>query len=447
MKYYIKKYEEPYKPLNKNYPTEVMKHWWQGDDKKFRESVKNYDNYYGTILPEAEITASKTTPTKTSNWTSEHNVAEDNKKYEQAHYAESQKIASAVNNKMNEVGNAIGNTALIGGMTIPVLTTSPLIFAGGMLGGILGGKAADKVVDWSTDGNYNTWAYWLVDKADTKYINHNVAEMLNPGTLIGGAVGGFTKPAASLSRNAFLKTPKGKALLINYELAKNIRNTNLSPQEQSLKTYGIDNIKKYDYQLGYKTSGIGTKKVKLDSEHWVRDITNRKKPKMLGIRPDTKTIKYQKEVGHYDIENPEFINIQNKVLSLENYIPKKTWTLSNRPSFRFKGVSFDNTLYPSKIYNVEKVSKLVNQFGTYVSKNPTRYVIREKVSEIPITLYHKQGGSIHIKEKNKGKFTEAAKRAGKSVQEHARDVVNNPKATKLQKKRAQFALNAKKFKH
>jgi hypothetical protein len=48
----------------------------------------------------------------------------------------------------------------------------------------------------------------------------------------------------------------------------------------------------------------------------------------------------------------------------------------------------------------------------------------------------KQGGTIHIKEKNKGKFTESAKRAGKSVQEHARDVVNNPKATKLQKKRA-----------
>lgn len=62
-------------------------------------------------------------------------------------------------------------------------------------------------------------------------------------------------------------------------------------------------------------------------------------------------------------------------------------------------------------------------------------------------IRYKQGGSIHIKEKNKGKFTESAKRAGKSVQEHAKDVVNNPKATKLQKKRAQFALNSKKFKH
>lgn len=60
---------------------------------------------------------------------------------------------------------------------------------------------------------------------------------------------------------------------------------------------------------------------------------------------------------------------------------------------------------------------------------------------------NKKGGTIKIKKKNKGKFTESAKRAGKSVQEHARDVVNDPKATKLQKKRAQFALNAKKFKH
>lgn len=59
----------------------------------------------------------------------------------------------------------------------------------------------------------------------------------------------------------------------------------------------------------------------------------------------------------------------------------------------------------------------------------------------------KKGNKIHIKEKNKGKFTESAKRAGKSVQEHARDVVNDPKATKLQKRRAQFALNSKKFKH
>lgn len=61
--------------------------------------------------------------------------------------------------------------------------------------------------------------------------------------------------------------------------------------------------------------------------------------------------------------------------------------------------------------------------------------------------YLKKGGGIHIKPENKGKFTASAKAAGHSVQEHARHVVNDPNATTLQKRRAQFALNAKKFKH
>lgn len=54
---------------------------------------------------------------------------------------------------------------------------------------------------------------------------------------------------------------------------------------------------------------------------------------------------------------------------------------------------------------------------------------------------------IKIKKKNRGKFIKAAKAAGESVQEHAHSVLNNPKATKLQKKRAQFAVNAKKWHH
>ena len=54
---------------------------------------------------------------------------------------------------------------------------------------------------------------------------------------------------------------------------------------------------------------------------------------------------------------------------------------------------------------------------------------------------------IKIKKKNRGKFTKAAKAAGQSVQEHAHSVLNNPKATKLQKKRAQFVVNSKKWHH
>ena len=57
----------------------------------------------------------------------------------------------------------------------------------------------------------------------------------------------------------------------------------------------------------------------------------------------------------------------------------------------------------------------------------------------------KDGDKIHIKKKNRGKFTESANKAGQSVQEHARSVLNNPDATPLQKKRANFARNAAKW--
>ena len=62
-------------------------------------------------------------------------------------------------------------------------------------------------------------------------------------------------------------------------------------------------------------------------------------------------------------------------------------------------------------------------------------------------MYRKKGGTIHIKEKNRGKFTASAKRAGMGVQEYANKVLSDPNATPLQKRRANFARNAKKFKH
>ena len=61
-----------------------------------------------------------------------------------------------------------------------------------------------------------------------------------------------------------------------------------------------------------------------------------------------------------------------------------------------------------------------------------------------VTMAH--GGRFDFKKspllKNRGKFTASAKKAGQSVQEHARSVLNNPNATPLQKKRANFARNA-----
>lgn len=57
----------------------------------------------------------------------------------------------------------------------------------------------------------------------------------------------------------------------------------------------------------------------------------------------------------------------------------------------------------------------------------------------------KEGSDIHINPKNKGKFTASAKAAGESVQQHAQSVLNDPDATPLQKKRANFARNSKQW--
>lgn len=59
----------------------------------------------------------------------------------------------------------------------------------------------------------------------------------------------------------------------------------------------------------------------------------------------------------------------------------------------------------------------------------------------------KKGGRIHIKKKNRGKFTKSAKAARESVQEHAAKVLSDPNATPLQRKRANFARNAAKWKY
>ena len=68
-----------------------------------------------------------------------------------------------------------------------------------------------------------------------------------------------------------------------------------------------------------------------------------------------------------------------------------------------------------------------------------------------INQFFKKGGTIknkiNIKKSNRGKFTKSAKDNGESVQSYAHDVMNNPKATKLQKERANFAIQAKKWNH
>lgn len=56
-------------------------------------------------------------------------------------------------------------------------------------------------------------------------------------------------------------------------------------------------------------------------------------------------------------------------------------------------------------------------------------------------------GGIHINPANRGKFTASANRVGMGVQEYAHKVVNNPNSSETLRKRAQFAINASRWKH
>ena len=56
-------------------------------------------------------------------------------------------------------------------------------------------------------------------------------------------------------------------------------------------------------------------------------------------------------------------------------------------------------------------------------------------------------GKIKINPANKGKYTARAKANGNTVQAQARKDLANPKASATVKKRANFAKNAKGFKH
>lgn len=78
------------------------------------------------------------------------------------------------------------------------------------------------------------------------------------------------------------------------------------------------------------------------------------------------------------------------------------------------------------------------------AKNDGYMRAKQFLDDIP----YQTGGEIHIKENNRGKFTEAAKRAGKSVQAYAAQILaNKENYSPTLVKRANFARNARKWKH
>lgn len=92
-------------------------------------------------------------------------------------------------------------------------------------------------------------------------------------------------------------------------------------------------------------------------------------------------------------------------------------------------------------YNNEILDSIYERCSKFNNEN----TLSLKESKDEYVLMMKKGAKIHIKKENRGKFSASAKRAGEGVQEHAHKVMNDPNATTLQKKRANFAIQAKKW--
>lgn len=92
-------------------------------------------------------------------------------------------------------------------------------------------------------------------------------------------------------------------------------------------------------------------------------------------------------------------------------------------------------------YNNEILDSIYERYSKFNNEN----TLSLKESKDEYVLMMKKGAKIHIKKENRGKFSASAKRAGEGVQEYAHKVMNDPNATTLQKKRANFAIQAKKW--
>lgn len=89
----------------------------------------------------------------------------------------------------------------------------------------------------------------------------------------------------------------------------------------------------------------------------------------------------------------------------------------------------------------------LNQVVLFYKGNNKLEDIINRVNEDNYISVYKNGSKIYIKKKNRGKFTESAKRAGMGVQEYARHILaNKDKYSSTLVKRANFARNASKWK-
>lgn len=220
-----------------------------------------------------------------------------------------------------------------------------------------------------------------------------------------------------------------------------------TPQMPQPQVYGNWSQSTNGFNLGYTTSGIKQTGTPTGNFHWREDITDIDNPILLDVKPDmhytrTRTTPVIKEVTNVDdmLQRIGVVPISNTPVQAVEQI-----TVNPTNRLVKVGERIALNLSPNRVVQFEYHPRLVDNKGRLVSSDADRYFGIPTKTETQYTLWHKSGGTIKIKKKNKGKFTASAKAAGEGVQEHAHKVMNDPNATPLQKKRANFAIQAKKW--
>lgn len=218
-----------------------------------------------------------------------------------------------------------------------------------------------------------------------------------------------------------------------------------TPQMPQPQVYGTWSQSTNGFNLGYTTSGIKQTGTPTGNFHWREDITDINNPILLDIKPDmhytrTHTTPVIKEITNVDdmVQRIGIVPISNNPLQAVEQI-----TVNPANRLVKVGERIALNLSPNRVVQFEYQPRLVDNKGRLVSSDADRYFGIPTKTKTQYTLWHKSGGSIHIKKKNIGSFTRYCN--GKVTEECIRKGKNSSNPTT--RKRANFAANARKWKH
>ena len=306
--------------------------------------------------------------------------------------------------------------------TAPVTTALELV--GGTASGIGATVAADKAIEKGSDDKYTGFTDYITKKFPDS--NPYIVEQFHPAAWVGGILGGAG------TRNAFMRTPRGKVELVNSELAKNISNTKLSNSylDDAVLSgkvgWGPNQI--IHYRHGSYNPNLSKFEV-----HNTWDVTNRnaspfkwfgtevRSPKnMMDDRPYqyiglTEIKKPMTQLGEYNIKGKN--DTRNYLVAESRQRGADAYYLQGIADNKAKDQNIlikflDHNgepggfgIRPSKLTEAERLGiPKGDRNNLSESQQEAKAYLNDKdviIHPHPFIVRQKQGGPIHIKEKNK----------------------------------------------